>query len=97
MILEVAVLNVIPEKTVSFEADFRKAQAIISAMPGYIRHSLKRCVENPAQYILLVEWQTLTAHTQGFRQSASYQQWKALLHHYYDPFPTVEHYEELDL
>ncbi|MFK8182718.1 MAG: antibiotic biosynthesis monooxygenase [Phormidesmis sp.] len=95
MILEVAVLNVIPEKTASFEADFDKAQTLISAMPGYISHSLKRCIETPARYILLVQWKTLADHTEGFRASASYLQWKALLHHYYDPFPTVEHYENL--
>ncbi|MCX7063646.1 MAG: antibiotic biosynthesis monooxygenase [Proteobacteria bacterium] len=35
---------------------------------------------------------TLEAHTVGFRSSAEYQQWKALLHHFYDPFPTVLHF-----
>ncbi len=24
-----------------------------------------------------------------------YQRWKTLLHHYYDPFPTVDHYRAL--
>jgi hypothetical protein len=32
------------------------------------------------------------AHTVGFRQSAQYQQWRELLHHFYEPFPTVQHY-----
>ncbi|WP_242065373.1 hypothetical protein [Trichocoleus sp. FACHB-262] len=40
-----------------------------------------------------VSWQRLEDHTVGFRQSAAYQQWRSLLHHFYDPFPTVEHYE----
>jgi len=97
MILEVAILDVKPDQTIEFEADFAKAQAIISSMDGYINHTLKQCIENPARYILLVNWETLEAHTEGFRESAEYQQWKALLHHYYDPFPTVEHYEEVVL
>jgi hypothetical protein len=42
-----------------------------------------------------VQWATLTDHEIGFRQSAEYQQWKKLLHHFYDPFPTVEHYESV--
>ena len=93
MILEVALLDVKPNQTDAFEAAFAQAQAIISAMPGYINHQLQRCLENPNRYILLVNWQTLADHTDGFRSSSQYQKWKALLHHFYDPFPTVEHYE----
>lgn len=92
MILEMAILNVIPGQEDQFQADFQLAQHIISAMPGYLGHELQRCIEQPSRYLLLVHWQTLEAHVQGFRQSPQYQQWKTLLHHYYDPFPTVEHY-----
>lgn len=92
MILEVAVLDVRTGESEAFEAAFREAQAIISSMPGYRSHQLQRCVENADRYLLLVEWDTLEAHTVGFRGSAEYLRWKALLHHFYDPFPTVEHY-----
>jgi heme-degrading monooxygenase HmoA len=96
MILEVAILNVIPELTDDFEASFRKASKIIASMDGYIKHDLQRCLENENQYILLVHWQSLEDHTVGFRGSEPYQEWKKLLHHYYDPFPTVEHYEQVN-
>jgi heme-degrading monooxygenase HmoA len=56
-------------------------------------HSLQKCIEQDNKYILLVNWEHIEDHTIGFRQSAVYQQWKELLHHYYDPFPVVEHYE----
>ncbi len=92
MILEVAILNVIPGKEDEFLKAFSKAQVIISKMAGYITHQLKRCIENASQFILLVEWEKLTDHTEGFRKSDEYQEWKKLLHHFYDPFPTVEHY-----
>ncbi len=92
MVLEVAVLQIVAGRTAEFEAAFREAQTIISSMPGYIRHDLQHCLEDDHRYILLVEWETLEAHTEGFRGSAEYQQWKALLHHFYDPFPTVDHY-----
>lgn len=95
MVLEVAILNVIPGQETAFERSFNEAQAIIASMPGYIGHELKRCVEKPSRYLLLVHWETLEDHTQGFRGSAQYQEWKALLHHYYDPFPEVEHYASL--
>ena len=95
MILEVAVLNVRPGLSGEFEVAFGKAQAIISSMPGYISHELQRCLENSDQYILLVRWESVEAHEIGFRQSPQYQEWKALLHHFYSPFPTVEHYESV--
>jgi heme-degrading monooxygenase HmoA len=97
MILEVAILNVIPDKETQFEKDFATAGKYISAIKGYIKHSLSKCIEQPNKYILLVEWETLEDHTIGFRQSAKYLEWKKLLHHYYDPFPVVEHYEAVVL
>ena len=93
MILEVAALQIRPGQSAEFEAAFRTAQAIIAAMPGYISHELQRCIEREDAYILLVRWQTLQDHEIGFRQSPQYQEWKRLLHHFYDPFPSVLHYE----
>ncbi|QMU31287.1 antibiotic biosynthesis monooxygenase family protein [Adhaeribacter radiodurans] len=97
MILEVALLDVIPGQTTAFEEAFIRAQKIISQMPGYISHELQRCLEKENRYVLLVKWQTLEDHTVGFRQSAEYQEWKKLLHHFYDPFPTVEHFQKVNL
>ena len=93
MILEVAILDVIPNDTLAFEQAFKIAEKIIASMHGYINHTLKRCIEKPNRYILLVNWTDLAAHTEGFRQSVEYQEWKRLLHRFYDPFPTVEHYQ----
>ena len=93
MILEVAILDVIPGQEVEFQAAFGTASSIISSMPGYVSHQLQRCLETRNRYILLVHWETLEAHTVGFRGSEGYQEWKKLLHHFYEPFPTVEHYE----
>ena len=92
MILEVAVLDVKSGQEADFEAAFAQAQTIIAGMNGYISHELQNCLEVDGRYILLVRWETLEDHTVGFRQSPEYQEWKALLHHFYDPFPTVEHY-----
>jgi heme-degrading monooxygenase HmoA len=93
MIPEVAVLNVRTGESGAFELAFAQAQSIISSMRGYISHQLQRCLESPDKYLLLVQWHELEDHTIGFRQSPQYQDWKRLLHHFYEPFPTVEHYE----
>jgi heme-degrading monooxygenase HmoA len=97
MILEQAILDVKPGQTPQFEAAFGRAQRIIAASPGYISHELRRCIEKSNRYLLLVRWRTLEDHTEGFRMSAPYQEWKELLHHFYDPFPAVEHYEAVAL
>ena len=93
MILEVAMLDVISGKEKEFEAAFREASGIISSMTGYSSHQLQHCLEKQERYLLLVQWETLEAHTVGFRGSPKYQEWKKMLHHFYDPFPVVEHYE----
>ena len=92
MVLEVAVLDVKPGQAPEFEAAFAEAQSIIAASPGYQRHELRRCLEETDRYLLLVWWDTLESHTEGFRGSPAYARWRELLHHFYDPFPTVEHY-----
>lgn len=96
MILEAAPLSVRPGQTEAFEAAFRQAQAIISSMPGYLSHELQRCIERDHEYLLLVRWKTLQDHEVGFRQSPQYQDWKRLLHHFYEPFPTVLHYSPVE-
>jgi heme-degrading monooxygenase HmoA len=93
MILEVAILDIIPGRETEFQAAFAVASPIISSSPGYLSHQLQRCLEKQNRFILLVNWETLEAHTVGFRGSEWYQEWKKLLHHFYDPFPEVEHYE----
>lgn len=93
MILEVAILNIKKGLSEEFEVNFEKAKGIIASMDGYISHELKKCIEKEDQYILLVNWETLKDHEVGFRQSPEYQEWKKLLHHFYEPFPVVEHYE----
>lgn len=92
MVLEVAILNVIEGKEINFESDFEIASQYISSIKGYINHSLKKSIETNNQYILLVNWESLDAHEVNFRKSDQYLKWKELLHHYYNPFPTVEHY-----
>ncbi|MBD2108888.1 antibiotic biosynthesis monooxygenase [Nodosilinea sp. FACHB-13] len=93
MVLEIAILTIKAGAQVEFENAFQKASTILVEMPGYISCELQRCIETKNQYVLLVRWQTLEDHTLGFRRSPEYQTWRALLHHFYEPFPTVEHYE----
>ena len=93
MILETAILQVKEGSSLQFERDFAVASQFIASIPGYVNHSLRKCLEVENKYLLLVNWEKLEDHTVGFRESAAYLEWKRLLHHYYNPFPVVEHYE----
>ena len=92
MILESALLDVKPGEEAAFEAAINEARPLIAATPGFRSIAVRRCLETPTRYLLLVEWEKLEDHTIGFRQSARYEKWRALLHRFYDPFPRVEHF-----
>jgi heme-degrading monooxygenase HmoA len=93
VITEHAVLPVRPGQAAAFVEAMDRAKAIIAASPGFISLRVARCLERPDTFVLLVEWETLEAHTVGFRGSEAYQEWRALLHHFDDPAPVVEHFE----
>ena len=95
MVLEVAILQIKEGMSRIFEDSFRKASTLISCQKGYISHEIKKCIEVDDKYILLVQWETIEDHEIGFRKSEKYQLWKALLHDFYEPFPTVEHYRTI--
>jgi heme-degrading monooxygenase HmoA len=94
LILEHAILDVAPEETGEYEAALREALPLIAATKGFRSMEVRPCLEKPGRYLLLVEWDELTDHTEGFRGSGRYQTWKQLLHRFYNPFPVVEHYGE---
>jgi heme-degrading monooxygenase HmoA len=37
-------------------------------MAGYVSHELQRCLEVENKYVLLVRWERLEDHTEGFRE-----------------------------
>ncbi len=92
MILEVAILNVKPGRSAAFEAAMAAAQPLIAASDGFEGLEVRPCIEDSNRYLLLVRLARLEDHTEGFRGSDRYQDWKAALHDFYEPFPTVEHY-----
>ncbi|HEY3609498.1 MAG TPA: antibiotic biosynthesis monooxygenase [Pseudonocardiaceae bacterium] len=95
VILEAVRLDVRAGQETEFERAFAEARPIIAASLGFEGVDLRRCVEHPSRYLLLVRWATLADHTVGFRQGPDYPRWRALLHHFYESPPEVEHYEDI--
>ena len=93
MILEHALIDVAPDREDAFEEAFDRAAAIIARSPGFLGARLHRGIERPSRYLLLVEWERLEDHLQGFRQSAAFTEWRAVLGPFFDGQPAVDHYQ----
>lgn len=93
MILETALLQVRCGEEAAFEDAMRRAAPVIAGAAGYIGHEVQRCVETPGRYLLLVRWDTLEAHTVGFRGSPAFTEWRSMISRYFAGAPVVEHYE----
>jgi heme-degrading monooxygenase HmoA len=96
MILESARLDVLPGQENAFLAAFAEARPLIEAQHGFRTLELRRCLDEGrgSRFLLLVVWNRLEDHTEGFRRSPEYSKWRNLLHCFYSPFPEVEHYGE---
>jgi heme-degrading monooxygenase HmoA len=92
VITEHALLDVIPGREGEFLDALEQAKTLIAASPGFVSLRVERGIERPSCFLLLVEWERLEDHTEGFRGSPAYARWRAALHHFYDPFPLVEHF-----
>ncbi len=93
MVLELATIDIKQGTNADFEANLAQAQSVISQSEGYIGHEFQKCIERDNRYILLIKWATLEAHTEGFRGSELFKEWRALIGPFFDNPPLVEHYE----
>ncbi len=93
MILELATIDIKQGTNADFETNLAQAQYVISKSEGYIGHEFQKCMERDNRYILLIKWTTLEAHTEGFRGSELFKEWRALIGPFFENPPLVEHYE----
>lgn len=93
MILEHALLSVRPGDEESFERDAREALTIITSAPDCHGAEIRRQVEDPTTFLLLVRWSSLEAHL-AFRATELFTQWRALTWPHYESPPSVSHFNE---
>jgi heme-degrading monooxygenase HmoA len=95
MIVERAHLSITPGAEADFEAAFEAARAVVARSHGYRSLRLLRGIEEPASYLLLIEWDSVADHMEGFRGSELFTQWRALLGPYFAAPPAVEHFDPI--
>ena len=93
MILECASIKIKNNQQSDFEQTFKVAINLIIKSKGYIKHSLKHCIEEPDTYLLMIEWETLEDHMEIFRKSPAFQEWRKLLSPFFEEPPKVLHYK----
>jgi len=92
VIVEQALLQVRPGEEAAFEAALHEARPLIEASPGFMEMAVRPAVAEPGLYLLLVSWRTVADHRDGFRKSDRYEEWRRLLHCFYDPIPIVRYF-----
>ena len=92
MTLELATIDIKEGENTAFEAALEQAKLVIAQATGFINITVQKCVEQNNRYILLIHWQTLEDHTVGFRESALFMQWRALIGPFFETPPFVQHY-----
>jgi len=93
MVLEHALIAVPPDAHPEFEVAMKRAREVISASPGFRSLALHRGIEHPDRYLLLVEWDSLEAHTVGFRESPAFAEWRSHIGPFFASPPEVDHYD----
>lgn len=93
MVIEHVILPVTLADRSAFLAAFGEARPLIEASPGFLGLTLHIPVEGSDGLLLIVQWESVAAHRDGFRRSIRYQAWRELLHRFYPVVPTVSYYE----
>jgi len=94
MIVEHALLQVRAGEGAAFERALAKARPLIAASPGFLGMEVRRGCEAVETYLLIVHWDRMEDHRDGFRRSNRYHEWRTLLHPFYDPMPVVQYFGE---
>lgn len=93
MILEIATIDVIPGSEAEYITAFNRAKELLPKNSGYISHELRRCLEMPSRFLVMIKWQSLDDHMLGFRQSEDFLKWRALIGPFFNSPPDIKHYE----
>ena len=94
MVLEIADFAVLAGKEDDFVAAVAEGLRYVSDTPGFRSARLTRGVESPSRFVLLIEWDSLEAHTVGFRESENFARWRGVVGPFFDGPPRVEHFNE---
>jgi heme-degrading monooxygenase HmoA len=92
MVLEVALIDVIPGQEDAFAAAYAQGHPVLAGTPGCRSVRMTRGIESPSRFVLLVEWDSVQAHDDNFRATERFVRWRALIGPHFANPPLVEHF-----
>jgi heme-degrading monooxygenase HmoA len=93
MILEIADIRIQPGRNAEFDAAIQYGLDTVAARAdGYRAHRVVKGIESPDRYVLMIWWESLEAHTVGFRGSPLFADWRAIVGPFFAAAPAVEHF-----
>ncbi|THV29632.1 antibiotic biosynthesis monooxygenase family protein [Glycomyces paridis] len=96
MVLEVAEIKVTPGKEDAFKEAYRTARELVKVSPGLRSMRMTQGVESPGRFVLLIEWDSVEAHEQGFRETDRFGKWREAIGPFFAAPPFVEHVADVD-
>lgn len=95
MVLEIALIDVIPGQEEAFAGAYRQAHHLLTASAGCVSARMTRGVERPSRFVGIVQWESVDHHLRNFRETDRYQQYSDLLKRYLAGPPVVEHFTDI--
>jgi|SRR5579859_6444907 len=96
MITEIAIFQAVPGKEEAFAQGIQQGIAAIRRDAGCRSAAVQRCIEDPARFMLVIQWESLEAHTEGFRKSPGFAEYRSHITGLFVDNPVVHHYEALN-
>lgn len=96
VILEVADIRIKSGRNAEFDAAIRRGvETVIAKARGFLGYQVVKGIESPERYLLMIRWDTLAAHTEEFRGSPAFAEWRAIVGPLFAEPPRVEHFEHV--
>jgi heme-degrading monooxygenase HmoA len=95
MVLEVALIDVVPGQEDAFAAAYAEGHGVLAGTPGLRSVRMTRGIESPSRFVLLVEWDSVAAHEENFRATERFTTWRSLIGPYFAAPPVVEHFTDV--
>ena len=95
MVTEVAVFQAVPGKEEAFAQGIQRGAEVVRRDAGCRSVAIHRCIEDPARFLLMIQWESLEAHTESFRKSPRFAEYRSHINGLFIDSPIVHHYEML--
>ena len=78
----------------AFEKAYHQAEPILQNSKHCLGYRLLQGVEEPENWILILEWDSIEGHEQGFRKEPAFSEFFNLVKPFFQQIQEMKHYEE---